>query len=201
MAVDNSTSRPILLPDCASSYPSSSKSSLEGSASGSGSSAESVPPGLAMTQSDKVNGTIRFAPLPQLSPRKRRSKPMGVAARSAYIRERRLEAAQTEIEDYRVHNPTWNDRLPEEEGNRVRSRERRDMETEDPFLVLGKMMKEAGKGIWKYVAHGDKSKSKGSEEKKESEVAVHEKGGLAQRAGDFPKGGKSPAFSFYFLYA
>jgi len=72
----------------------------------------------------------------------------------------------------------------------VRSREERDEETDDPFLVLGKMMKEAGKGIWKYVAPGDKSKLKGSEDKKESSVAVldPEKGSELAQRGERPEG-------------
>jgi hypothetical protein len=128
---------------------------------------------------------------------------MGVAARSAYMRERRLAAAEPELQDYRVENAGWNLHLPEEEGIRVpvrRVREERDVETEDPFLVLGKMMKEAGKGIWKHVAAPrDKSKLKSSEDKKESDVVVHdpEKGGLAQ--GGTTQDGERRAFPC-FLY-
>ncbi|KAI9446571.1 hypothetical protein H4582DRAFT_580714 [Lactarius indigo] len=91
------------------------------------------------------NTSVKFAPLPEIGPRKRRSNyPLGVAARSQMLQQRRENARMQGI--YR-QPPLWSDvdergmtHVPEE------------VQEEDPLEVLGKLIADKSKSLWKRVA-------------------------------------------------
>ncbi|KAF8891359.1 hypothetical protein BD779DRAFT_199139 [Infundibulicybe gibba] len=96
---------------------------------------------------------VKFAPLPELAPRKRRSlAPLGVASRSQLMRRRR---GYDRGEPPMPTNPMWTD----EETRAVSHRQPRrqsDEELEDPFVALGKMVKGASKQLWRKVSNKEK---------------------------------------------
>ena len=96
----------------------------------------SLPPQLSVT----------FAPLPKPGPRKRRSvPPLGTATRRQLVRGSRHSTWTTEdMEDERRRDGF------EEVGVAV----------EDAILELGRLMKGAGKGLWKKVSGNDLGKGK-----------------------------------------
>ncbi|KAF9017206.1 hypothetical protein BDZ89DRAFT_385454 [Hymenopellis radicata] len=79
---------------------------------------------------------VKFAPLPAIAPRRRRSTtPLGVAARGAMMRRRRG-----------MLDPQDAENINEQEAeNRRRAAAAHRQELDDPFLTLGKMVK----GAWK----------------------------------------------------
>ncbi|ESK91389.1 hypothetical protein Moror_2736 [Moniliophthora roreri MCA 2997] len=82
---------------------------------------------------------VKFAPLPQLAPRKRKSNtPLGVAARGQMMRQRRARMMG--------ENPDAHPQPNEE--------------MEDPFVALGRMVK----GAWKKMSKGKKGAGKENEE-------------------------------------
>ncbi|KAH9005026.1 hypothetical protein EDB86DRAFT_2825381 [Lactarius hatsudake] len=89
--------------------------------------------------------SVKFAPLPEIGPRKRRSNyPLGVAARSQMLQQRRENARMQGI--YR-RPPLWSDvdergmtHVPEE------------VQEEDPLDILGRLIADKSKSLWKRVA-------------------------------------------------
>ncbi|KAJ7193860.1 hypothetical protein GGX14DRAFT_587932 [Mycena pura] len=106
---------------------------------------------------------VRFAPLPQIAPRKRRSTtPLGIASRSAMMRRRRAGTPGYDMNgDPLPPPPAW---TPEEIERHARERERE--REEDPLLTLGKMVK----GVWRRV--NNKKPAPGDEEKAGARGAV-----------------------------
>ncbi|KAK0196524.1 hypothetical protein F5146DRAFT_1129305 [Armillaria mellea] len=109
---------------------------------------------------------VKFAPLPELAPRRRRSTaPLGVAARSQLMRRRRGMHGE-DPPPVPSGNGMWTETELEDHARRIASeaQDRRDQEDfEDPFLALGKMMK----GAWKKM-----SNSSGSTRAKTSRAVV-----------------------------
>ncbi|KAJ7685677.1 hypothetical protein DFH06DRAFT_1159129 [Mycena polygramma] len=122
----------------------------------------------ATTSSVSLN--VKFAPLPQLAPRKRRSSaPMGIASRAAIMRRRRAGMPGFDMngDPLPPPPPMWTQeevdrhtqRILAERG--VRSSPREDFD--DPFVSLGKMVK----GVWRKMNHKKPGEGgeKGGEEK------------------------------------
>ncbi|KIY70405.1 hypothetical protein CYLTODRAFT_183854 [Cylindrobasidium torrendii FP15055 ss-10] len=85
-----------------------------------------------------ASGNIKFAPLPELAPRRRKSSvPLGVAARSQMMARRR---GQPIVEP---GTGVWTEQEMEDHRRRVTGEQRGDVE--DPFLALGRIMK----GAWR----------------------------------------------------
>ncbi len=94
--------------------------------------------------------TVKFAPLPEIEPRKRKSNyPLGIAARSQMLQQRRGNARLQGI--YR-HPPLWSDldesavlHVPEEaqEG--------------DALQVLGRLIADKSKSLWRRVSSKNSS--------------------------------------------
>ncbi|KAG6815179.1 hypothetical protein H0H93_010656 [Arthromyces matolae] len=104
---------------------------------------------------------VKFAPLPELAPRKRRSvMPLGVAARSQMMVRRRQQRA-AHVDAYN-NSPMWTpEELEKQREIAMREGRRRvnhhhlvseEEGAEDPFLALGKMVKVAGQSIWRKVS-------------------------------------------------
>lgn len=89
--------------------------------------------------------SVKFAPLPEIGPRKRRSNyPLGVAARSQLLQQRR------ENQGIYRQPPVWSDHdAPEEEE-----------EEEDPLEVLGRLIADKSKSLWRRVASKGNSSGK-----------------------------------------
>lgn len=127
-------------------------------------------PSLPMSsQPNPLN--VKFAPLPQLAPRKRRSTaPLGMAARSQLVNRRRRNYPQYYQEapppepEYTTptHDPMWTEEeLAQARARQIAAAEKEQKKAEakagkgteeDPFMVFGKMVK----GVWKKVAKKDK---------------------------------------------
>jgi len=113
---------------------------------------------------------VRFAPLPQIPVRKRRSTtPLGIAARSQLMRRRRAGVYDAEETPAQVHHPMW---TPEELEMHARRRaveaakaiaaedsvqEDSHDDPEDAFVALGKIVKGASKNWWRKVKNKDGS--------------------------------------------
>ncbi|KAF7370977.1 hypothetical protein MSAN_00731900 [Mycena sanguinolenta] len=113
----------------------------------------------ATTSTTSLN--VKFAPLPQLAPRKRRSTaPMGIASRGAVMRRRRAGTPGFDMngDPLPPTPPMWTPEEVEAHTQRVLT-ERGELpavrdHAEDPFL---KMVKGAGK-LWRKVNNNDKKK-------------------------------------------
>ncbi|KAG5644236.1 hypothetical protein DXG03_008831 [Asterophora parasitica] len=129
----------------------------------------------ASTSSLPTRPSISFAPLPELAPRKRRSAaPLGMAARSQLVRRRRQQQANHNQGD---DNPMWTDeelerqrQLAMKEARRRQVKQQQDDvgeegDGEDPFAVLGRAMKGAGKSIWRKVSRKELAKRKAKEDR------------------------------------
>ncbi|KAG6900674.1 hypothetical protein C0993_005907 [Termitomyces sp. T159_Od127] len=154
------------------------------------SSAESSPvssrTGILSPSSSKsssitsLNGkpNVKFAPLPELTPRKRRyTAPLGVAARSQMVLQRR-QMRGMDMNTYHSH-PVWTEEelerqreLAMQEGRRRQNQHHFVFEddAEDPFLAFGKMVKDAGKTILRKVSIKDLSRK----DRKDMVVKVNE---------------------------
>ncbi|KAG6880236.1 hypothetical protein C0992_003002 [Termitomyces sp. T32_za158] len=105
---------------------------------------------------------VKFAPLPELTPRKRRyAAPLGVAARSQMVLQRR------QMRGVHHNHPVWTEEelerqreLAMEEGWRRQNQHHLVYEDdeEDPFIVFGRMVKDAGKTILRKVSVKDLSR-------------------------------------------
>lgn len=165
--VDGSAALSVDIP---ATYPSSSvESSLTSSPTGilGSSTSASLP--------NPSNLNVRFAPLPQLAPRKRRSTaPMGVAAR-AQIMQRRRAVYGNDQSYHHSNSPMWTDEeLAQRGGSQLQVRD--EEELEDPFLMFGRMVKGAGKQLWRKVSHKDIQKEKEKDEKGKESTKVGEEG-------------------------
>ncbi|CAL1705776.1 unnamed protein product [Somion occarium] len=125
------------------------------------------------------SSSVTFAPLPEIGPRKRNaSLQLGVGARSRMLRNRRIIMQQTALaaeegEELQPHHLPpdvaatirWTQGPPGDPGMAEDA-------VEDAFIALGKMMKSAGKGLWRRVSLKDlkeKDKDKDKEGDGESE--------------------------------
>ncbi|KAL0946454.1 hypothetical protein HGRIS_012677 [Hohenbuehelia grisea] len=130
------------------------------------SSSSSTPSILTLSSSaQSPSGTplsVQFAPLPDLSKRKKRyHQPLGVAARSEMMRRRRGNMNADEPDNGRFQREHGH-RASGERGRYRYQRQRtvmgdvededEDESGEDPLLVLGRMVKGAGKSLWRKVA-------------------------------------------------
>ncbi|KAG6864988.1 hypothetical protein C0991_005810 [Blastosporella zonata] len=104
---------------------------------------------------------VKFAPLPELAPRRRRSAaPLGMAARTQMVARRRQQRV-IHIEPYQ-NNPMWTEEELEQQRQLAISESWRrisqrhvaqdDPDAEDPFIALGRAMKDAGRSIWRKVS-------------------------------------------------
>jgi len=143
-------------------------SSSEGGSSSSTSSSQASPTGiLDHTPSTRTSTSslrsqnVQFAPLPEIAPRKRKSSaPLGMAARRQLAERRRQRLIEMN------GNPMWTDEEMEQQARRS-SGQREYTEDDDPFLVLGKLVKDAGRQLWKKMSNKD-LKSKGQNGPQES---------------------------------
>ncbi|KAF8077635.1 hypothetical protein FPV67DRAFT_1462469 [Lyophyllum atratum] len=143
---------------------SSVDSSLAPSPSGILSSSAST---TASTSSLPSNASVTFAPLPELAPRKRRSTaPLGMAARSQLVGRRRRRDYPSAGAAYQGGNPMWTEEEIEQQREIAMQEGRRrhyqhhyvdedEGEMDDPFVAFGRMVKVAGKSIWRKVSHKD----------------------------------------------
>ncbi|TFK72713.1 hypothetical protein BDN72DRAFT_855257 [Pluteus cervinus] len=179
-----------------------------------------------MSSPSSIPLTVKFAPLPELAPRKRRSTvPLGMAARAQLVRRRRAmmgmdpdgyEVDQGQmIDGVSASNALWtpeeiqrsggrivvkyqsdegHDRLANGKGKssgsgsvgggggggRTPRRRKQPMDggypgDEDPFVSLGKMVKGAGKQLWRKVSQTqtqEEEKEKEGKKKKKQEKAL-----------------------------
>ncbi|KAF8623350.1 hypothetical protein AX15_006422 [Amanita polypyramis BW_CC] len=130
---------------------------------------------------------VKFAPLPEMAPRKRRGMPLGVAARSRLVRRRRAIVIEGGTQQYIVSTPMWTDEEMEEQRERLareweKERERREYysevgengELEDPISAFGKFVKHASKNFWNKVASRDGKESSKPEKDKEEQMKINE---------------------------
>jgi hypothetical protein len=97
--------------------------------------------------SGAINLNVKFAPLPELAPRKRRSTvPLGVAARARLMRRRR--AGYDENGDPLQYSPLWTDDDPLNRPGPMMD----DLGLDDPFIALGRLMRVATRKVWRRVA-------------------------------------------------
>ncbi|KAG6907081.1 hypothetical protein DXG01_010653 [Tephrocybe rancida] len=119
---------------------------------------------------------VKFAPLPELAPRKRRSAaPLGMAARTQMIARRRQQRV-VYVDAYQSNSMWTEEELEQQrelamnEGQRRHSQHHLLSDEEDamddPFLALGRMVKVAGKSIWRKVSNKDLSKQNKKEKEK-----------------------------------
>ncbi|KAG6817772.1 hypothetical protein H0H87_003180 [Tephrocybe sp. NHM501043] len=111
---------------------------------------------------------VKFAPLPELGPRKRRGGPLGIAARTQMVARRRMQR-MAYVDAYQ-NNPMWTEEELEQQRvfamNQGRLRhaqhhllaEEDEEGADDPFLALGRMVKGAGKSLWRKVSNQELSK-------------------------------------------
>ncbi|KAJ7171950.1 hypothetical protein C8R46DRAFT_1084321, partial [Mycena filopes] len=136
------------------------------------------------TSSTSLN--VKFAPLPQLAPRRRRSNaPLGIASRGLMMRRRRAGMPGYDMNgDALPPTPMWTDEevqrhtaaiLAERAGQTPTSTNPRGDGDDDPFMTLGRLMKGAGKQFWRKVQHkkpgegpGEGEKDKEKEREKDS---------------------------------
>ncbi|KAI0062361.1 hypothetical protein BV25DRAFT_677621 [Artomyces pyxidatus] len=113
---------------------------------------------------------VKFAPLPTIEPRKRKSNvQLGVAARSRMIQQRRASNT-ARSRSHPPPAPLWTDLDEEAVGDGVR----REVDDDDPFEVFGTWMVGKGKHLWRRVAQ-KKSGEKGADETSAGEKEVDQK--------------------------
>lgn len=100
--------------------------------------------------------SVKFAPLPEIRQRKRKtSQRLGVAARSQLLARRRQVIRESEDAD-QPSKGLW----------------RSDEEEEDPLVALGHMVKLASIGIWRKVSSRDKKTRPGAPERSNSDSVL-----------------------------
>ncbi|KAL0575201.1 hypothetical protein V5O48_006762 [Marasmius crinis-equi] len=137
---------------------------------------------------------VKFAPLPQLAPRKRKSNtPLGVAARGQLMRRRRQLMNGGEYGSHQVQGQPnmYGDVVePSEDEAAARARARArgsggygvdedGEEMEDPFVALGKMFKGAWKRMRGGSRNGKEKECPGNGEAANGDAVDIEKGGLS----------------------
>ncbi|KAJ7436195.1 hypothetical protein FB451DRAFT_1006720, partial [Mycena latifolia] len=95
---------------------------------------------------------VKFAPLPQLAPRKRRSTaPLGIASRAAMMRRRRAGMPGFDMngDPLPPPPPMWTQDEIDRHTQRILAERvgERERDIDDPFLTFGKMVK----GVWRKV--------------------------------------------------
>jgi len=134
---------------------------------------------------------VKFAPLPDVGPRKRRGAPLGVAARSRMVRRRRSRSVEGGASPQAVSS-MWTEEEIEEQRARLaraweKEREKRDYyndvdengdPVEDPITAFGRLVKVAGKQLWNKMA---------SREAKESSRVVKDRKGKSTRKNSLNK--------------
>ncbi|EAU88695.1 hypothetical protein CC1G_01068 [Coprinopsis cinerea okayama7 len=158
-------------------------------------------------QRSQTGLNVKFAPLPELAPRKRRSTaPLGMAARAQLVRRRRQNHNYYDPDPgphYGANqNPMWTEEeLAEARARQVaaameKERQRREQKAnaqdddEDPFMVFGRLVKGASKQIWKKVAKKESKKDigekdrEGDEKDGEGKEKSSEDSGEVKRSGD-----------------
>ncbi|KAJ6531561.1 hypothetical protein DFH09DRAFT_1182777 [Mycena vulgaris] len=124
----------------------------------------------ASTSMSSLN--VKFAPLPQLAPRKRRSTtPLGVASRAQMMRRRRAGMPGYDMngDPLPPTPPMWTEEEVQRHAQRVlaeRAGQSPQRDIDDPFLTLGKMVKGAGKQLWRKVNNNQKRPGEGGEKAK-----------------------------------
>ncbi|KAG6873796.1 hypothetical protein C0995_011021 [Termitomyces sp. Mi166 len=133
---------------------------------------------------------VKFAPLPELAPRKRQhAVPLGVAARSQMVLRRR-QLRGIYHNSYHSHSMWTEEELEQQREFAMQEARRRhnqhhlldEDDAEDPLLVLGRMIKDTGKTILRKVSIKDlsrkgkreKDSDAAREEENEHETGVHE---------------------------
>jgi hypothetical protein len=90
--------------------------------------------------------SVKFAPLPEIGPRKRKSNyPLGVAARSQLLQQRR---ENTRAQGTYRQPPLWS----EDDDERPTMHVPEEAEEEDPLEVLGRLIADKSKSLWRRVA-------------------------------------------------
>lgn len=140
------------IPDYSRSSSSSVDSSLNSSPA-EDDDATSFPEPTETIHPLRNKSSIKFAPLPDLGPRTRRSTaPLGIAARSEMMRLRREHVQRQRAQ----HSPMWGDDevVPAVRRHQAKGQARLDEDAtyEDPFMAIGKAVKHA----WRRVAHKTK---------------------------------------------
>lgn len=124
---------------------------------------EQLQQGEELSQEQRLN--VKFAPLPDMGPRKKRSMPLGVAARSRMVRRRKTQGGEPGAQPRVVATPMWTDEEMEVQRHRLakaweKEREKRNYypeldengePIEDPITALGKLVKVAGKQLWNKI--------------------------------------------------
>jgi hypothetical protein len=96
---------------------------------------------------------------------------MGVAGRSALVRKRRTPRTfhDHELQDYRHQTEYWEDdgnggrrlvAVETEKGATYRAEDPAEELLDDPFLLLGRLVKGASRDLWKRVSKGNKGRRK-----------------------------------------
>ncbi|KAG7092904.1 hypothetical protein E1B28_009210 [Marasmius oreades] len=162
----------------------------------------------AFCSSSSLN--VKFAPLPQLAPRRRKSNvPLGVAARGQIMRKRRQMMMNG---DYQYRGPVqvqpnlYGDIVEAEENELAAAQARArhpggygvdedGEEMEDPFVAIGRMFKGAWKKMRDKGKNGKEKEVPGNDEGREDEdVLGGEKGSLAiEEAPSLPVQPATPA--------
>ncbi|KAM6500239.1 hypothetical protein JOM56_003253 [Amanita muscaria] len=144
--------------------------------------------GEELSQEQRLN--VKFAPLPDVGPRKKRSMPLGVAARSRMVRRRKTQGGEPGAQPRVVATPMWTDEEMEVQRHRLakaweKEREKRNYypeldengePIEDPITALGKLVKVAGKQLWNKI---------GGREGKDEKVKVKAR---VEKENDAPSG-------------
>ena len=108
--------------------------------------------------------TVKFAPLPEIGPRRRRSNyPLGVAARSQMLQQRR--------ENTRMYRQPllWSEDLDERPTMHVPE----EVEEEDPLEALGRLIANKSKSLWRRVAFKVNTSDKHAASGDVNEEATH----------------------------
>ncbi|KAH8117099.1 hypothetical protein DFH11DRAFT_1579235 [Phellopilus nigrolimitatus] len=103
---------------------------------------------------------VSFAPLPSIEPRVRNStRPLGIAARGAILRQRRQYQDNLSYYDYSTNVPVYEEPRTASEvtvGDKPNTQSREGKEdsggAEDPLVALGKMLNVATKVIWRRIS-------------------------------------------------
>jgi hypothetical protein len=117
---------------------------------------------------------VKFAPLPQLAPRKRRSTtPLGIASRAQMMRRRRAGMPGYDMngDPLPPTPPMWTQEEVDRHTQRILEERsgQPERDIDDPFLTLGKIVKGAGKKFWGKVNNTNNNKRPGEGDEKEKE--------------------------------
>ncbi|KAJ7766683.1 hypothetical protein B0H16DRAFT_1522206 [Mycena metata] len=133
---------------------------------------------------------VKFAPLPQIAPRKRRSTaPLGIASRGAMMRRRRAGMPGYDMNgDPLPPTPMWTDEEVQRHTQAIiaeRNGQTPPRDIDDPFMTLGRLVKGAGKQFWRKVNKkpGEMDEKGSGEENPRPSVVLSERLVLAPISG------------------